>query len=405
MPLNLKAPLPPKPEPVAEPPEEEQPKAKKNEKKKDEKDPNKKYTLMEILAAVRKEKGDKVIVQASKIPKIQRLQSGVFEFDFFTGGGFPRGRYSIIYGPESSCKTNICLSAIATAQREPAPRNKAIYVSLEQSFDPVWALKLGVDIDELLVVNPGYGEEAVDLVDALVRADDVNIIVVDSLAALIASKEIAQSVEKYDIGSSALLIKRMANKLMIAFSEEAKKDHFPTVLFINQTRFKPGVMFGDPETMPGGEAVKFLASLRIRFNAKNAIDKKTAQLQFKEVHAVVKKSKIPVRAMSFDFQLCVAEGGDIGIGDTDSFNMVKGHLQALGMLEKTNKGYQITGYQGTFPTLATIQDMYRQDWQFRMALQKLVIDAHSQDQMFLVDEPQVNPEKSLESGEAVQSIA
>ena len=110
---------------------------------------------------------------------------------------------------------------------------------------------MGVDTKQLLVVQAGYGEEAIDLVDALVRAEDVAIVVVDSMAGLIASKEIAQSVENYDIGTSALLIKRMVNKLMIAFCEEQKRDHDPCVILINQTRFKPGVMFGDPETMPG----------------------------------------------------------------------------------------------------------------------------------------------------------
>jgi RecA/RadA recombinase len=97
----------------------------------------------------------------------------------------------------------------------------------------------------------------------------------------------------------------MVNKLMIAFCEEQKRDHDPCVLLINQTRYKPGVMFGDPETMPGGEAQKFLSSLRVRLHAKNIIDKATNMVMFKETRVVVKKAKVPVRAASFEFSLCV----------------------------------------------------------------------------------------------------
>jgi recombination protein RecA len=310
--------------------------------------------LESILAAIRKEKGNQVVVAANAIPKVERLPTGIFDLDFYLGGGFPCGRYSIIYGPESSCKTNI-------------------------------AGKLGVDTQELLVVNPSYGEEAVDLFDAIVRAEDVGVVVVDSLAALIANKEIEQSLENYDIGTSALLIKRMVNKLMIAFGDCAKRGHYPCVLFINQTRFKPGVLFGDPETMPGGEAQKFLSSLRIRTSAKNVIDKPTSQVMFKEVSVTVKKSKVPVRAVSFSFKLCVTPTNGLSIGDTNSFNMVEDYLRTLGMMTKHPKGYVIDGFTEVWPTISKIQDTYRDDQSFALKLQTMVNDAVQEE--VLVDEP------------------
>lgn len=360
-------------------------------------------TLNEVLAGIRKDKGDKVVVSGNKIPVVRRLPTGIFEFDFYTGGGFPCGRYSIIYGPESGGKTNLALRAVATAQKQPSPCNKAIWVNIEQSFDPVWAERMGVNTQQLLVVQAGYGEEAIDLTEALVRAEDVAIVVVDSMAGLIASKEIAQSVENYDIGTSALLIKRMVNKLMIAFCEEQKRDHDPCVILINQTRFKPGVMFGDPETMPGGEAQKFLASLRVRLSAKNLIDKATNILMFKETHAVIKKSKVPVRATSFDFSMCVHAHDDLSVGETDSFHMVKSHLQALGLIEKTTKGYKVKGHH--FPTLTAMQERYSKDTDFRMLLQGMVIAAF-QDKLVLVEESDFAPKEVPPGVEVeVQAIA
>lgn len=362
--------------------------------------------LSEVLAGIRKDKGDKVIVHGNKIPVVRRLPTGIFEFDFYTGGGFPCGRYSIVYGPESSNKTNLALKAVASAQQQDAPCNKAIWVNVEQSFDPIWAEKMGVDIHALLVVQAGYGEEAIDLVDALVRAEDVAIVVVDSMAGLIASKEIANSVEQYDIGSSALLIKRMVNKLMIAFCEEQKRDHDPCVILINQTRFKPGVMFGDPETMPGGEAQKFLSSLRVRLSAKNIIDKALNTVMFKDTKVAVKKAKIPVRAASFDFSLCVHAHDDLQIGDTDSFPMVKSHLQALNMLEKDKSGKYAVLLHGKppqllkFPTLTAMQERYMKDAAFRTSLQTRVIDAY-QDKMVLVEEPDYSP-KEVSPGTTIE---
>lgn len=355
-------------------------------------------TLNDVLAGIRKDKGDKVVVRGNKIPVVRRLPTGIFEFDFYSGGGFPCGRYSIVYGPESSNKTNLCLKAVAAAQRQTPPCNKAIWVNVEQSFDPIWAEKMGVDTKALHVVQAGYGEEAIDLVDALVRAEDVAIVVVDSMAGLIASKEIANSVEQYDIGSSALLIKRMVNKLMIAFCEEQKRDHDPCVLLINQTRFKPGVMFGDPETMPGGEAQKFLSSLRVRLSAKNVLNKATNTVMFKDTKVTVKKAKIPVRAAAFDFSLCVHAHDDLQIGDTDSFNMVKSHLQALNLLAKTPKGYVIQKTE--FPTLTAMQERYMKDEKFKRVLQGMVIESYK-DKMVLVEETDYSP-KDVAPGTVVE---
>jgi recombination protein RecA len=370
-------------------------------------------SLDTVLASIRKDKGEKVIVAGNKIPVVRRLPTGIFEFDFYTGGGFPCGRYSIVYGPESSNKTNVALRAVASAQKQPPPCNKAVWVNIEQSFDPIWAERMGVNTADLLVVQAGYGEEAIDLTDSLVRADDVAILVVDSMAGLIASKEIAQSVENYDIGTSALLIKRMVNKLMIAFCEEQKRDHDPCVILINQTRFNPGVKFGDPETMPGGEAQKFLSSLRVRFRASNIIDKASNTLMFKDTSVTIKKAKVPVRAVAFDFKLCVHAHDDLEVGETESFNMVKGHLQAFGLLEKAKgsqggwmvHGVEVSSTPAWFSTLSAISDKYYKDKVFQSQLQAMVLEQYK-DKLLLVEEADYSP-KDVPAGTPVevQSIA
>ena len=341
--------------------------------------------LAAILAAIHKEKGPQTVVRGDNMPTVTRLPSGLFEFDFFTGGGFPEGRYSIVYGPESSGKTNLAWRAIRQAQRRPPPCNKAVYVNVEQSYDPIWAMKMGVDVGLLEVVNSLYGEETIDLVDALVRAEDLACIVVDSLAAIIPSKEIAQSVETADVGTSSLLIKRLCNKLMYAFGEESRRGHFPCVILINQTRYKIGVLFGDPETMPGGEAQKFLSSLRVRLYGKNEIIKTVNPNLpcFKDTNVVIKKAKVPVLSQAFSYKQCLYAHDGLEIGETRSWNMLSGYLKSLGQLTKTTKGWNLQGEN--FQTLADAQNVYEAQPKIMAEWQHLVIDAFKA-QSILIDE-------------------
>lgn len=335
--------------------------------------------LKGIIEAISKQKGDQVVTSGSRIPTVGRIPTGVFEFDFSTGGGFPRSRYSIVYGPESSGKTNICYAAAARAQKMPAPCNKVVWIDLEGTFDPVWAALFGIDVDELLVVKPSYGEEAVDLIDALVRAQEVILLVVDSLAVVVSSKEVEQSVEKFDVGTAAVLVKRMCNKLVIALAEEARRGHSPAVVLINQTRFKIGVMFGDPETMPGGQTMKFLSSLTVRLYGKNKIDKAiTPDLPaYKDTKAVIKKAKIAVVRQDFDYEMSMLPAAGNGVGSSQSWNMVSGYLKDLGYLSKLEKGsgWQLLGEE--FPTLVPIRDRYENDTNFADSLHKIIIEAHT----------------------------
>lgn len=351
-----------------------------------------KNALSSVVSKIQKESGEKSIVYARMIPNCRRLPTGIFEFDLATGGGFPRGRYSILFGPESSCKTNIVYKAIASAQRLPPPCNKAVLVDLEGTFDPAFAALFGVDLDELIVVKPSYGEQAVDMIDALIRADDVAFLAVDSIAVLIAAKELEGSVEKADVGTSALLIKRLANKVAVALSEEGKIGHDPALVFINQTRFKIGVMFGNPETMPGGQTIKFNSSLTIRVSGKNLTEKAISSEvhAFKEVSATIRKSKVGVVQNAFDFNMCMMEHDGMFVGDTDSFGAVKGYLQSLGHLTKNAKnGWDLLGKN--YSTLKIIEDTYRGEDSFALELQSLVIKSQSLKMVQTMNDDEVPP--------------
>lgn len=341
---------------------------------------NKKPTgeLASVMAAIAKDKGDKVVQQGNLIPNTERIPTGVFEFDFATGGGFPRSRYSIVYGPESSGKTNICYCAAAQAQKLPEPCNRVVWVDLEGTFDPKWAAHFGIDVEALVVVKPAYGEEAVDLVDALIHAEEVALLVVDSLAVVVSSKEVEQSSEKFDVGTAAILVKRLCNKLVIALSNEARRGHTPAVILINQTRFKIGVMFGDPETMPGGQTMKFLSSLTVRLYGKNKIEKTISPdlPAWKETNAVIKKAKVAIARQTFTYDMSLIPQAGNGVGTTNSWNVVSGHLKDLGYLSKVDKGqgWQLLGEE--FKTLAPIQDRYDSDQQFANQLHQLIVDAN-----------------------------
>lgn len=327
-----------------------------------------------VLAKIKKEKGEGLVFTGKLIPDVQRIPTGLFEFDLATGGGFPQSRLSIVYGPESSGKSNICYLAAAKAQKGPAHCNKVVWIDLEGTFDPNWVARFGVNIEELIVVKPGYGEECVDIVDALVRADDVALIVLDSIAVVTSSKEAEQSTEKFDVGTAAVLVKRLSNKLAIAFSLEARRGHRPAVIFINQTRFKIGVMFGDPETMPGGQTMKFLSSLTVRLYGKNKVIKEfhPGLPAFKDTTAVIKKAKVPVCMVGFEYNMALIDETNLPIGQSDSWNLVSGHLKSAGLLVKNGtKGWGLFGE--VQPTLGVYADRYLQDSGFQQRCQQEVI--------------------------------
>ncbi|SMO55807.1 recombinase RecA [Melghirimyces algeriensis] len=188
--------------------------------------------------------------------EVETISSGALALDISLGvGGYPRGRIIEVYGPESSGKTTVALHAIAEVQRG---GGQAAFIDAEHALDPVYAKKLGVNIDELLLSQPDTGEQALEISEALVRSGAIDIIVVDSVAALVPKAEIEGEMGDSHVGLQARLMSQALRKLSGAISKSNT-----IAVFINQVREKVGVMFGNPETTPGGRALKFYSSVRL----------------------------------------------------------------------------------------------------------------------------------------------
>ena len=214
--------------------------------------------LEQVLCHIEKQFGKGSIMKLgdNKHMKVDVCSSGCLSLDIALGvGGYPKGRIIEIYGPESSGKTTFALQAIAAHQRE---GGRAAFIDAEHALDPVYAEKLGVNIDELLLSQPDTGEQALEICEALVRSEALSIIVIDSVAALVPQAEIDGEMGDSHVGLQARLMSQALRKLSGSINKTKT-----TCIFINQLREKVGVMFGNPETTPGGRALKFYASIRL----------------------------------------------------------------------------------------------------------------------------------------------
>ncbi len=214
--------------------------------------------LEQVLADIEKQFGKGAIMKlgSSEHMEVEVTPSGSLSLDIALGvGGFPKGRIIEIYGPESSGKTTIALQAIAEAQKA---GGRAAFIDAEHALDPVYAQKLGVNINELLLSQPDTGEQALEICEALVRSEAVNIIVIDSVAALVPQAEIEGEMGDSHVGLQARLMSQALRKLSGTINKTKT-----TAIFINQLREKVGVLFGNPETTPGGRALKFYATIRL----------------------------------------------------------------------------------------------------------------------------------------------
>jgi recombination protein RecA len=283
--------------------------------------------IEDTLKQIKTKFGEDAIMMLGARPRVDvaSVSSGSIGLDAALGiGGFPRGRIIEIYGPESSGKTTLALHAVAEAQKE---GGICAYVDAEHAMDPEYSKRLGVKIDELLISQPDTGEQALEIVESLVRTGKIDIIVIDSVAALTPKDEIEGEMGAQHVGKQARLMSQALRKLTAIVAKSKT-----IVIFINQIRMKIGVMFGNPETTPGGNALKFYASVRLDVRRIAQI-KKGEDVIGGRVRVKVVKNKVAAPFKVAEFDLVFPDGIS-----------KEGELLALGekynIIEKSGASYK-----------------------------------------------------------------
>ena len=318
--------------------------------------------LNETLSQIEKQFGKGTVMRMGdrEVVDIPSISTGSLGFDIALGiGGVPQGRVIEIFGPESSGKTTLTLQVIAECQKA---GGTAAFIDAEHALDPLYAKKLGVNVDELLLSQPDTGEQALEVADMLVKSNSVDLLVVDSVAALTPRAEIEGEMGDHHVGLQARLMSQALRKITGNIQRSNA-----TVIFINQIRMKIGVMFGNPETTTGGNALKFYSSVRLDIRRIGAV-KEGEEVIGNETRVKVVKNKVSPPFTKAEFQILYGKGINVE-GEIIDFG------QKLGLIEKAGSWYSYNDEKiGQGKTNAS--NFLRENKKIRNALVKQIKAAH-----------------------------
>lgn len=352
-----------------------------------------------VLKALNKKYGEGTIVKAveAKALEISRIPTGSLSLDIITGGGIPENRVTLITGGYSSAKTSVSLKIVGNAQRKFKQRyeeqkargsksqlKKAVWIDAEGSFDEEWAKALGVDTDELIVVRPEYGEQALDIADVIIKSGDCGILVLDSIAGLVTKGESEESMEKLYMGDIAKMMNKFFRKLMAGMNARdiTNPDEIaPTVIMINQYREKIGVMYGNPNTLPGGKGQEYSASVILELKRgdwieykfeKNGVKVEEIVGQWIKAYGVKNKTAPPKRTGQVRFFF--ADMNSYKKGTFDEVEEVIRYAMHYGFIERRGSYYYIEGVEENFQGQTKIIQFLRQKPEFIDKFRTMVLD-------------------------------
>jgi recombination protein RecA len=341
----------------------------------------------DLVKKLRKTNGETTLLRASdnKILDTERLPTGIFDLDYALGGGFPVGKISTLYGPKSAGKTTVFLKAIAIAQRtcsncytmwDPEAGNCACgdfrehvcaFLDVEGTLDTAWARTLGVNTDSLIVDVPEYAEQALDIGEALLRSGDVDVLCLDSLAFLVPRKEIEHSVAKDMMGVQPRLIGSGIRKFVSAINGVGRDTgRRPTVFFTNQIRFKLGMLFGNPETTPGGQGPGFASAVEVRVQGmKYELHDVTKKPMWVDMKFRIMKNKTFGARMEGEYRMMLSSTPTKAVGDTCDEPSLISWGEKVGLITR-DKGYNCLGRN--FRIKADMVESLEADHQFQQEL-------------------------------------
>lgn len=318
---------------------------------------NKMKALTQAMNAIEKTHGAGTVMMMGDGSKqfVEHISSGCISLDRALGiGGYPKGRIIELYGPESSGKTTVALHAIASCQKE---GGLAAFIDAEHALDPIYAKKIGVDIEHMVISQPDCGEQAIDIAEKLILSGAVDIVVIDSVAALIPKSELEGDMESASVGVQARLMSKAMRKLTGAVNRSKC-----IVIFINQIREKVGVMYGNPETTTGGRALKFFSSVRIEVRKYDVIKEGTNVIGNK-VKAKIVKNKVAPPCTEAQFEILYGKG-------ISCDSQIIEEAVNRGIIEKSGSWFKYGDLR--WHGLAEVRNLFENDDSFKEEITKLV---------------------------------